>query len=159
MIQSAIRSTILVNRLNIFRSISGIQSLLSNTNSNKLNTEDDEKYCEDLISATQKFKIGNEDVSTEANKMTSYLMSSNVYYRLKHHLHCTEIKAKNMVKENRAIEELTPSKLKKSIENLFDNGISARSIIENSFLITMDEGKKLYDIYIFVLLIINFKES
>lgn len=140
MIQSALRLTILVNRLNIFRSISGIQNLLLNTNNNKLNTEDDEKLCEDIISATKKFRIGNEDVSTEADKMNSYLMSTNVHYRLKYYLNCTEDQSKNMVKENRAIEELPMSKLRKSLEHLYDYGISAKSIINNSFLITMDEG-------------------
>lgn len=137
MIQSAVRS---IKRLNIIRSISGIQNLLSNTNNNKLNTEeDDEKFCEDLISATKKFNIVNEDTS-EAIKINKNLMYSNVHYRLMHYLNCSEMQAKTMVKENGALDEVKPSKLKKSIEHLLENEISAKSIINNPFLLTMDQG-------------------
>lgn len=138
MIPSTYRRFIAINRLTFSRNISGVQNLFSSPNkTGEHHIEDDDKICEEIISSTRDFGGVTKMQLKDINKN---LMRASPIYRLSKFLNCSDSDARRILEENKEVEELPLRKLKEAIEILYEHGISAKKIIENPFLITIDKS-------------------
>lgn len=137
MIQRFRKLNILINRAGFYRSISGIQSLFNNTNTV---SPDDEDISEEVIRATRSFEP--KKIKREHPKISTveYLMNNDARYRLRYLVPCSEEQAAKMLKENPVIEGIKKSKLIQRLDLLSHFNITTESIIENPFLLTMEEN-------------------
>lgn len=134
MIRRIFKLNSLINRGGFVRSITGIQSLYNYTNSIK---SDDEDISEEVITATRKIaKAKPESLSNTARQ----LIRLDPVYRLRYYLNCTETEAVKMLKENPAIEHIKKLDFDNVLDLLRKNDITIESIIENPFLLTINEA-------------------
>ena len=137
MIQRILRSNI---QLKFIRNISGIQNLFSSININK---QDDEDISEEVINASQEISRDTKS-EVDSKKVQELLAHVNLTHKFKHFLHCSDLEANKMINSHKRLIDVDSGKISIMIEYLFDNEISIRTIINNSWLLTMDKGSILY---------------
>lgn len=136
MLQRILKLNNLVHQGGFYRRISSVKSLFKETTIGKL---EDEDISEDVLSVTRKMEPKKHE-HYDSKTISAYLINSNVIFRLKNFLNCTEEEALKMTRENPQIEELKKLRLGKVLDLLFHHGITIKSIVENPFLLTMDEN-------------------
>lgn len=92
----------------------------------------------DLTKTSVKKRKANPAIKDEETKLKyNYATRKHLIQKFKHFFDCTEEQAISLTLENKKLMQMTLPKVTEKIEVLFEHNISAKSILENSWLLVV----------------------
>ncbi|KAG5683268.1 hypothetical protein PVAND_012558 [Polypedilum vanderplanki] len=131
MIRRLLQQNNSINHFQLIRNLSSIQNICINYTENKLN----EDISNEIIAGTNQFAKENVKKQAKIKRLTQM----SIAHRFRRLLRCTEEEANKIIKENKKLADIDPNKISNTIEFLLNNDISIKSIINNPYLLTIDQ--------------------